>query len=321
MDTRSRLSRAIASPMLFARHANRLYHRRLGRRTHNARGTDPFEEDWDTLVLLDACRYDVFERRSELPGSLERRRSVASTTVEFLRATVDGRDLRDTVYVTANPQLYQHRDSIVAQFAAVIDVWRDEGWDEDARTVLPETMTERALEAAAAHPRKRLVVHYMQPHYPFVGADTTFDEGQLTDPASDGENVWGQVLTGSLDVDAETIWELYEANLDRALPHVETLLDELEGKTVVTADHGNMVGERASPIPVREWGHPRGIYTPQLVEVPWLEVERGERREIQSADAKQRGDANQGGDATDDDSGEEAPAVVTDRLRDLGYAE
>jgi len=138
MDTRSRLSRALRTPILFCRHANRLYHRRFGRRECNGDGVDPFEADWDNLFILDACRYDMFERRAELPGRLERAESRASTTVEFLRANVDGRDLSDTVYVTANPQLSQHRESIDAQFAAVVDVWRADGWSNEHGTVLPK---------------------------------------------------------------------------------------------------------------------------------------------------------------------------------------
>jgi len=308
MDTRARLSRALSTPVLFCRHANRLYHRRLGRRRCNAGGTDPFEADWDTLVVLDACRYDMFERRADLPGRLERRESPASTTVEFLRATVDGRDLRDTVYVTANPQLHQHREDIDAAFADVVDVWAGEGWDDESGTVLPETVTDAALSAAEANPHKRLVVHYMQPHYPFLGAETAFEGGDFTDADADHENVWVQLLRGDIDRDREEIWALYADNLDRVLPHVERLLAALDGRTVVTADHGNMVGERSFPIPFREWGHPRGIYTPELVEVPWLVHEAGPRREIRASSAAHR-------DVSNDDG------VVADRLRDLGYAE
>lgn len=306
MDTRSRLSRALRTPILFCRHANRLYHRRFGRRECNEDGVDPFEADWDNLFILDACRYDMFERRAELPGRLERAESRASTTVEFLRANVDGRDLSDTVYVTANPQLSQHRESIDAQFAAVVDVWRADGWSNEHGTVLPETVTEHALRAAEEYPNKRLVVHYMQPHYPFVGSGTDFDKGHLT--GTQPESLWSQLLSGMLDVDRGTIWRLYEANLKRALPHVEELMRDLGGKTVVTADHGNMVGERAFPLPIQEWGHPRGIYTEELVTVPWLVFEDGPRRKIREEEP-----ASQPNKVDDN--------VVADRLRDLGYTE
>jgi hypothetical protein len=83
-------------------------------------------------------------------------------------------------------------------------------------------------------------------------------------------------------------------------------MTELQGKTVVTADHGQMIGERSAPLPVTDYGHPPGLYTEQLVKVPWLIYENGPRREI-TADAAASEDA---------DVSEEA---VQDRLADLGY--
>ncbi|WP_049898132.1 alkaline phosphatase family protein [Halococcus agarilyticus] len=306
MDTSSRLGRAINNPVLFFRYANRLYHRRFGRREHNTDGVSVFDEDWDNLLVLDACRYDMFARCSELPGRLERRQSKGSATTEFLSANMDDRDLRDTVYVTANPQLYRNRESIRTTFHDVIHVWQEEGWDEEYGTVLPETVTEYATRTAQEYPDKRLVVHYMQPHYPFIDSGTDFDKGHLT--GARRESLWSQLLYGALDADQADVWRIYEANLERALPHVEELMDALDGKTVVTADHGNMVGERAFPIPMREWGHPRGVYTDELITVPWLVREDGPRRKIRRESPVTQ-------------SNEVDSEVVADRLRDLGYTE
>jgi hypothetical protein len=314
MNTLSRLSRAAKSPKLFVRHANRLYHRRLNRRRYNSEGTDVFAEDWDNLLILDACRYDMFERYSELPGRLEHRHTRGTDTTEFLTANFGGRDLRDTVYVTANPQLHHNRDEIDAKLYRVIDIWRKEGWNEEHGTVLPETVTEHARRAAREHPNKRLVVHYIQPHYPFIESETEFDKRHLAAQDADGqaegteENVWGQLMTGALDTSPADIWRPYVANLKRALPHVEELLGELGGRTVVTADHGNMSGERSFPIPIREWGHPRGIYTEQLARVPWLVHDNGPRRDIVAEQPESR---------TEDIEEE----TVADRLKHLGYTE
>jgi hypothetical protein len=308
MSTLSRLRRGMSNPTFFLRYANRLYHRRLNSRQQNAAGTAIFEEDWDTLVILDACRYDMFEQHAELPGRLEHRYSKGSATTEFLRANIPGRDLRDTVYVTANPQFYQHQDELLVEFHEVINIWKEAGWDEEYHTVLPETVTEYAQDAVEEYPNKRLLVHYIQPHYPFIGSQTEFDKRQLVDTDGRERNVWYQLMTGTLDVDRETIWQLYANNLERVLPHVEELLTTVEGRTVVTADHGNMVGERAFPFPIREWGHPRGIYTEQLVRVPWLIHDNGPRRDIVAGQSE----------STAEDVEDE---TVADRLKHLGYAE
>jgi hypothetical protein len=300
----SRLRRGLESPNLFLREANRLYHTRGYTRPYNTEGIDLFAEDWDHLIILDACRYDMFAERADLPGALEARVSRGSSTVEFLWGNFAGRDLRDTVYVTGNPQLYRHNDDMNARLHATVQVWQEDGWDEKRKTVVPETMADRTLAAAERFPNKRLVSHFIQPHYPFLYDEAVFDDSQaFLRPDEPGS--WQQIMTGDLSVSKESIWRAYRATLDRALPSVERLLDELVGKVVVTADHGNMLGERARPVPVVEWGHPARLYTEQLVTVPW-HVRDGERREIVRGDSPER-------------EKQAATAAVEERLADLGY--
>lgn len=299
------IRRAAANPIRFLIEANRLYHRRLYTREFNSSGVDIFSEDWDNLILLDACRYDMFESQASFQGELTQKYSRGSSTVEFLHGNFSGRDLRDTVYVTANPQLYRYRDEIKTMLHDVINIWQEDGWDADARTVLPETTTEYARRAAEQYPDKRLVIHYVQPHYPFIKSETEFDKNHLENP--DGEEVfWYRIMEGELDVPQEVIWTAYQENLEVALPFVESLLTELKGKTVVTSDHGNMVGERAYPIPIRIWGHPKGIYTEPLVKVPWFTFQNGKRKKTIAELPQDR----------NEDVEEE---VVQDRLQDLGY--
>lgn len=301
----SQIQRAVANPIRFLIEANRLYYRRLYTEDFNPAGVDIFAEDWDNLILLDACRYDMFESESSIQGELTSRYSRGSSTVEFLHGNFSDRDLQDTVYVTANPQLYRYRNELNTMLHDVINIWQEDGWDENAKTVLPETTTEYARRAAEQYPNKRLIIHYIQPHYPFITATTDFDKSHLKNP--DDERVfWYQIMEGKLDVPEAVIWKAYRENLKVVLPFVESLLTELKGKTVVTSDHGNMIGERASPIPIRIWGHPKGIYTEPLVKVPWLTVQNGERRKtITESPQDQMEDVEE--------------QTVQNRLRDLGY--
>lgn len=305
MYSLSEIRRAVSNPVRIGLECNRLYHRRGNRRPYNLSGVDVFREEWDTLIILDACRYDLFARRSTLPGTVETRRSRGSSTVEFLRGNVAGRDLRDTVYVTANPQLYRYRDELDARFHDVIHVWMEAGWDEEHGTVLPETTTAYAREAAARYENKRLLVHYLQPHYPFIDADMGFDRGHI-DKTADEDVFWLRLMDGRLDVSPTVIWKAYARNLDRALPHVESLMMDLDGRTVVSSDHGNMIDERAFPLPMRVWGHPKGIYVDSLVTVPWLVFDDGHRKEIVAEESVTPRRAV-------------ADEVVTERLEELGY--
>jgi len=77
-------------------------HRRVNIR-RNPSGTDVMSEDWDNLILLDACRYDAFSKVNTLKGNLEERVSKGSTSKEFIKSNFVGRELHDTVYITANP--------------------------------------------------------------------------------------------------------------------------------------------------------------------------------------------------------------------------
>jgi hypothetical protein len=300
------VSRGADSPSYFARELNRNYHRRLGRWDYNRNGVDVMAEDWDTLLILDACRYDLFAAQHDLPGRLEHRESRGSHTVEFLEGNFTDGEFADTVYVSASPQLHRNMDRLDVSFHSVVDVWREDGWDDEYGTVLPETATEYALRAHDRYPNKRLIVHYLQPHYPFIGSSSALNTRRFGQ-AENELDIWNHMMRNGHDRPPERIWEAYGRNLDLVLEATEPLLSSLDGKTVVTADHGNMIGDRSYPIPIREWGHPVGIYTEQLVKVPWHVYESGPRRRIVAEEAESSADEVEG-------------TAVERRLRDLGYA-
>lgn len=307
-QVRRGVRRGVTNPAFFGRELNRLYHRRLSRREFNPSGIDIPAADWDNLIILDACRYDVFEEQHDLPGDLYRRQSRGSHTVEFLTANFSGRELLDTVYVTASPQLVRWQEQIGARFHEVINVWEEDGWDETHHTVMPGTMVEFTRRAADRFPNKRLVIHFIQPHYPFLRSGAELNTNRLRDPDGAKADIWELLMRNDLRISTDRIWTAYRENLDAVLPSAADLLDELDGRTVVTSDHGNMLGDRAYPIPIREWGHPPGIYTDQLVTVPWLVSENGTRRDVVEEPPTSR-------------AGSVAEDEVTDRLEQLGYVE
>jgi hypothetical protein len=263
-------------------------------------------EDWDTLLLLDACRYDVFADHNTLAGTLESRISRGSSTREFLVGNLKHRECHDVVYVTASPMLYRNRSYINVSFHAEIDVWSQDGWDPQHQTVLPETMTERTRQVLNQFPNKRLFVHFIQPHYPFITTDEQPFDSKMAFQDPKKSDCWDQMMKCELETTPEEIWDAYKSNLKRVLSSIRDLPEALGGKTVVTSDHGNMIGERAEPVPVKEWGHPHGIWTRELVKVPWFVTEHGERRDV-TAEHPQKNDTN----VTEE--------VVSSRLNDLGY--
>lgn len=198
-----------------------------------------------------------------------------------------GKSFLDTVYVTANPFV----DRFSSSFYKVISVWKY-GWDEDLGTVLPEVMVEYALKAESEYPDKRLIIHFIQPHYPYIGDPEVnkviYLKNWFENMAS-GKDI-PDIVTKLLrdEVDKERIKKAYKKTLKMVLPHALKLAKKLEGKTVITADHGEAFGERAWPFPIRIYGHPSYIHIPVLVKVPWLVFDSKERKEIRANDEKQK---------------------------------
>jgi hypothetical protein len=278
-------------------------------------GVDFMAEDWDNLLILDACRYDMFAEHNWLSGDLQKRTSLAASTPEFVTKTFGGQTYHDTVYVTANPQLTLRVGEDV--FHHVEPVWKTD-WDEELSTVRPETMVNRTRDIYERFPDKRILAHFMQPHYPFIGElGRTELDGQagfeLTKRLASGENaerdgtsIWDLLERG--EVDADLVWSAYVENLEVVLEEVEDLLEAFNERTVVTSDHGNLVGETVGPLPIPMYGHPTRIHAENLVTVPWLVSEGGRRKNITAEPPT--------ASKTSYDT-----ETLEDRLADLGYAD
>ena len=54
-------------------------------------------------------------------------------------------------------------------------------------------------------------------------------------------------------------------------------MQQIDGRTVVTADHGEMLGDRHDYIPMRDYVHHSGIFNAATTRVPWHVHESGAR--------------------------------------------
>ncbi len=59
--------------------------------------------------------------------------------------------------------------------------------------------------------------------------------------ANDEQKIWARLRQG--DVSDQRVWEAYRENLNLLFTHLRELLDTVDGKTVVTSDHGNLVAD------------------------------------------------------------------------------
>lgn len=270
-------------------------------------GTYIMEEDWDNLLILDACRYDMFEDRITLEGNLNFKISLGSSSEEYLERNFESKTCHDTVYVNANP--YIPRLGLdQGTFHAVRDCLKK--WDRELQTVRPKTVADEARRAIADFPNKRLIVHFMQPHTPFIGelGRRMVGGGWTMDlDVEENPGVWHRLREGDDQVDLETVRKAYYENLEVVLSEIEPLIQDLDGKTVVTSDHGNLVGERLGPVPTRrKFGHPYGVHCEELLKVPWFEIPSETRRRVNVDPPVET-------DSTVED------AVLEERLVALGY--
>lgn len=278
-------------------------------------GIDVVERDWDNLLILDACRVDMFESVADTErfDTYKTVRSHGSSSPDWIAANFADRELIDTVYVTANPWVAQEAPS---SFHEIMNVWAAEqtnSGDIDAgdlaqrdlatspaATVTAKHLNEAVRQVKNDYPNKRYIVHYFQPHAPCIGnADGSIkSEEEMNLLLHPGKPLYeGRV-------DRDTVWEAYEDNLAYVLRHAHQLADDIGGKSVFTADHGELFGDWLWPVPIRGYAHPRHLHHPALVMVPWAEKTVGSRRRIEKGDIS--------------DTGTEIEQV-TKQLKKLGY--
>lgn len=273
------------------------------------------ESNWKYLILLDACRYDYFEKvyKDFLEGSLIKIQTIGTSTAEWRDKNFpDYYD--DIVYITANPNISESKPvyGYLAKehFHNIIELWRHD-WDIYRGTVLPETVTRRALEIVPNFPDKRFIIHYMQPHEPYLMPSINsygYDRGEIgnerqligsekylrfinlkkrvlknllrifrntTFLGNQPEWIFRQLLhmpprcamdTIRRNYGKKVLRQAYEENLKYALRQVQKLVKDLDGKTIITSDHGELLGEN------RNYAHPSNSGNPILREVPWFEV-------------------------------------------------
>jgi hypothetical protein len=237
-------------------------------------GENVYNREWDVLVVLDACRPDALETVASAVGFVDgvgRMRSVGSCSSEWLENTFDpatrGDAVAGTAMVTGNTWTDRYLDADA--FAGLDEVWKY-AWDDDLGTVPAEAVTDRAVAVARTGDHDRLVVHYMQPHHPFVASPLKGDDGMArTGRESSERNPWTLLRRG--DAEPGRVWAAYLSNLEYVLESVGTLLENVDGRVAITADHGNLFGEWGL------YGHPMYTPVPALLSVPWCETTARDR--------------------------------------------
>ncbi|MFO7991930.1 MAG: hypothetical protein R6U61_06525 [Thermoplasmata archaeon] len=270
------------------------------------------KRDWTFLLVLDACRFDYFEKVSPLylKGDLNKvvssadcKRGVA--TSEWARSTFKG-TYKDIIYISTTPHINSITDvngfKASDHFYKIEDVWL-KGWDDDKGTVLPDVVSEYIFDAVERYPDKRVIAHYMQPHFPYLSIKNPSLPKQKNPKAHDNfkrnlRNFIGSRVRRTLGGKRtrkllrvlglppmtpmhevlrrdghDALCKAYEKNVEEVLGSIKRLNSNMgtgvknRGKTVITADHGEYLGENGF------YGHSFLPYHDVLNSVPWFIVE------------------------------------------------
>lgn len=302
------ITEAVRNPELAFREASRIatapLRRRAFRREHG-RGCDIMSLDWDNLLILDACRFDIFRQINSISGDLDFVISKGSHSREFYQKNFQDRQYNDTVAVSANPYaptMAQNSffdlqttfgETQRAENKSRVDIIKtDDGHTMEAThidNVHPGRLNKLAVRSLEQHPNKRLIVHYMQPHDPYLGEtaadvrDSFREEGYTfrywanADSASDNDPNGLMALATDGQIASEQMKEIYRENLQIVLGYINDLLSKIDGRTIITSDHGELLGERVGS---KRFFHYNEMYVEELRKVPWLVIDSTDRREV-----------------------------------------
>jgi hypothetical protein len=252
-------------------------------------GSNIFEQDWDLLIILDACRIDAIHSiKSEYDfiNRIDNFVSVGGQSAEWIAKTFDKKYIdiiKNTAYITANP----HSKSVLenrldSNWKSSEDIhlnrlrkygkWNcvsssDLGeyerlWRYTDRTKWkycpPRQVTDRGVALSRSNGFDRTILHYMPPHQPYI-RQAMLEDRELKEYEKDP---MGYVhRTG----DKEIAYNAYLDMLRWVLDDVDLLLKNSDHqKVIITADHGEAFGEYGV------YDHHAGSLHPKIRRVPWI---------------------------------------------------
>jgi len=223
-------------------------------------------EEEKTLILLDAMRYDYFEKLypNYLKGELIKchNQNVSWTYSWFSKFC---RNMNDVTLFTAAPVAVhkfkekERGDYDPEEHFKEIPNWSEYDWDFEEGTATPQKINEVVRRKPA---RKRLI-RYLKPHPPFIGTpleDITKGSGKI-------QRTEKALIEG--EITEQDLRNAYEKNVRIAFEGAADLIPDLDGDIAITSDHGTALNESSYLFHTRSYPE-----MPCLNHIPWFEVKR-----------------------------------------------
>ena len=263
-------------------------------------GENILDEDWDILIVLDTCRVDALREIAQVidykwlsENRVESRTSIGGSTFEWTAQTFrrgyEGQ-ANEVDLIAGNAVVEEVLEGNRTPEEAEGVGWAPTNWNILSKSRLNEVVSVSGLRAATGpaeghedrphpsaslvtdlaiqHAREnnpdRMIIHYIQPHYPFYSAIESGERDELLD-----WEIFPFSYLRNGTVSREEVWYRYLEELSVGLDSINTLLRNVDADRVaITADHGEGFGERW--LGVRGYKHRVGMVHPKVRKVPWL---------------------------------------------------
>ncbi len=254
---------------------------------------DILKQDWDILIILDACRYDMFKevyKKYFNNYELKKAISPATWTMEWFNKIFGDRFFDEIIYISANWFInpigevsFKNRCSGRQSFDGRKHFFRV----LNSKDIHPLSINKIFHKAYLRYPNKRFILHYWQPHRPYITVGDNIklkEEAKKTSPFHYLKAliptfcIWKakRLLKVSPTLKIEKIFfekgregviDVYKKEIELALRCIKILVDSINVNWLITSDHGERFYH---PI---LWDH-GGRRDKEVTEVPWLEIKK-----------------------------------------------
>jgi len=248
--------------------------------------------DWKYLIVLDACRYDVFadicrERGWHAPLKVDTR---CHCTAWWYRKYWSRQDT-DVHLISANPVPF-HKDmgwdawrkfksAIWADPAGRKGAWANVTWDNNGKGNIFDPRLALRIFEITKQPGERYLIHLMPPHLPWLGKRGRALMERLDLRVDSSRDIYAGIQKHGRAGNWDEVRACYKENVEYALDALTRQWHLfIDGKTVITSDHGELTGDISPKDGQGVYHHSHNINLHDLWmiqrTVPWFEIEQGQ---------------------------------------------
>ena len=243
---------------------------------------------WDYLLILDACRYDIFKEiveEKKLKGKLTEFNTRTPHTPFWYRKYW-GHNKNNINLISANPQpfyngtWYAHRNFKYSK-------WVDPAlkftkkcltkWNHPSGIFYPHVLID--FVEKYKKPNERHLIHFIPPHLPYIGPKGLNLLKKLGLKVEGNRHIYDDLQIYGRKNNWKKLRECYKDSLSTTIDIIYERINVFNNKIVISADHSELIGDpKFDNTGKYDHSRVRINKNPEewklLCTVPWFEVEK-----------------------------------------------